>query len=262
MKLIQLVHFLIARKIFYPLNMMLYKLSLLGLGCYVSDFAGGQIDLIKRASAACTDFVVFDIGANVGEYSKAVLANCSNARVFAFEPNPPAFKLLERTKNERLAVYNFGLGSSSQQSELFEYESSSGSGHATLYKNVIEKESGKPSKSEPVLIRKLDDVIEELAVERIHLLKIDTEGHELYVIQGAAAALKASKIDLIQFEFNRMNVTSRVFMQDFYDLLPDFEFFRILRDGWVPMGPYKASTHEIFVIHDVVAIRKPLVGII
>lgn len=241
---------------------MLYKISLLGLGCYVSDLAGGQISLIKKAGAVCTDFVVFDIGANVGEYSKAVLANCSNARVFAFEPNPPAFKLLERMKSERLSVHNFGLGSKSQQSEIFEYEFSSGSGHATLYKDVIEKELGKSSKSEPVLIRKIDDVIEELGVERIHLLKIDTEGHELYVIQGAAAALKASMIDLIQFEFNSMNVASRVFMRDFYDLLPDFEFFRIIRDGWVPMGPYKASTHEIFAIHDVVAIRRSLVGII
>ena len=34
--------------------------------------------------------------------------------------------------------------------------------------------------------------------------------------------------DVVQFEFNEMNVVSRVFMKDFFDILPGYRLFRLL----------------------------------
>ena len=57
--------------------------------------------------------------------------------------------------------------------------------------------------------------IDDLKLERLNLLKIDAEGNEYKILLGAKQALQANIIDVIQFEFNEMNVISRVFMKDF-----------------------------------------------
>jgi hypothetical protein len=38
-------------------------------------------------------------------------------------------------------------------------------------------------------------------IERIHILKLDTEGHEFRYLQGATRLLEARAIDFFQFEF-------------------------------------------------------------
>jgi hypothetical protein len=42
-------------------------------------------------------------------------------------------------------------------------------------------------------------------------------------------ALKKGIIEIIHFEFNEMNIFSRTFFKDFYDLLEDYQLFRVLR---------------------------------
>ena len=62
-------------------------------------------------------------------------------------------------------------------------------------------------------------------------------------------------IDLIHFEFNEMNVASRIFFKDFYDLLKGYRFYRMLPDGLIDLGEYKAYQMEIFGYQNIVAIR-------
>ena len=56
-------------------------------------------------------------------------------------------------------------------------------------------------------------------IERIDLLKIDVEGHELDVLKGAKINPQGGRIKCIQFEFGRCNIDTRVFFQDFWYLL-------------------------------------------
>jgi hypothetical protein len=74
-------------------------------------------------------------------------------------------------------------------------------------------------------------------------------------LRGAQHAIASGSIDLIQFEFNEMNVMSRVFFKDFYDVLPGYSFYRMVVDGLAPMGGYVARTHEVFVLHNIIAVR-------
>ena len=53
-------------------------------------------------------------------------------------------------------------------------------------------------------VRTLDEVRRELGVERINLLKIDTEGFDLQVLQGARQSLEEGRIDCIYLEFNTL----------------------------------------------------------
>jgi polynucleotide 5'-kinase involved in rRNA processing len=91
----------------------------------------------------------------------------------------------------------------------------------------------------------IDEVIEKEKIVRIDFLKIDTEGHELAVLEGASNALKAGIIRCIQFEFNEMNVVSRTFFKDFKNILKDF-------NGMLPLGDQPVIT-EIFAFQNIVA---------
>ena len=98
------------------------------------------------------------------------------------------------------------------------------------------------------------DVIADLhGVGRIDYLKIDTEGNELAVLEGAARLLAESRVGYIHFEFNEMNVVSRVFLRDFRKLLPSHRLYRLLPRGLLPLGERIVAT-EIFAFQNILAV--------
>ena len=86
--------------------------------------------------------------------------------------------------------------------------------------------------------------------------KIDVEGNEFSVLRGMKMALLSGKVNAIHFEFNEMNVMSRIFFKDFYDFLTDYQFYRMLQDGLVEIGEYNPLFCEIFAYQNIVAIKK------
>ena len=62
-------------------------------------------------------------------------------------------------------------------------------------------------------------------IDKIDLLKLDTEGSEYEVLLGGRKMLLNNKIKTIFFEFNEMNVFSRVFFRDFYKLLKNYKIY-------------------------------------
>jgi FkbM family methyltransferase len=53
--------------------------------------------------------IVFDVGANVGSYSKKILEWNPQARIFAFEAQPKNYEILQSVSN--LQAINLALGS-------------------------------------------------------------------------------------------------------------------------------------------------------
>jgi hypothetical protein len=101
-------------------------------------------------------------------------------------------------------------------------------------------------------------MVQELGITKINLLKVDAEGHELSVFKGASNALQNATIDVVQFEFNEMNVISRTFFKDFYDLLKDFLLVRLTPHGALPFTSYSASICEVFCLQTIVGFRRDL----
>jgi FkbM family methyltransferase len=257
--IIRIYRFLFARKCFYLFNKVLYRLSLSGLGVlnFESDKASGEEYFLKKHFKYVAGGVVLDVGANVGKYSELVQHYNPSANIYAFEPHPKTYKkLCEIMRSNSFHAVNAAVGEAQGMLSLYDYEEKDGSSHASLFKDVIEGIHNAESIAHQVEVMRLDDFIERNGFQSISLLKIDTEGNELNVLKGALENIKAGKIKAIHFEFNEMNVASRTYFRDFWNLLSNYDFFRLLPSGMIQIDKYSAVQTEIFAYQNIVAILK------
>jgi len=241
---------------FIGLNRLLYRLGLSGMGVlnFWSQSAGGESHFLSETLRSKRQPIVLDIGANAGDYTRAVLAINPNALVHAFEPSSVACKQLKSLEREdNVTIVNSAVGSEQGQLTLYDYEGASGSLHASAHREVIEELHGGQAHGEKVLVQRLDKYLEENSIERVDLLKIDTEGWEYDVLVGLGRYLEDGAVEVIQFEFNEMNVMSRRFFKDFWDLLKDYEIYRLLPKGQIRIDAYSPLYCEIFAYQNLVA---------
>lgn len=203
--------------------------------------------------------IFFDIGANTGKYSSLLRLSFPSAKIFAFEPNKASFKTLEIiAKKENYEAFHLGLSSSKKETEIFFDTEDPSTELASLYSEVMENihENIKVSKT-TVLLTTLNDFCKTHNIFHIDFLKIDTEGHEFEVLCGSNELLNSGNIDVIQFEFNEMNIISRAFLKDFYTLLPNYHFYRLDQQKLIDIGKYE-TRNEIFQFQNIIAISKKM----
>ena len=126
---------------------------------------------------------ILDLGANIGYYS--LLASQligKTGKVFAFEPEPRNFKILQ--KNIDLNNYNnihaFQKAVSDENTSLTLYISEKDSGAHTIRPTKVEREFENEVKVEVV---RLDDFLKD-KTEKIDIVKMDIEGYEVEVLRG------------------------------------------------------------------------------
>ena len=132
-------------------------------------------------------WIVFDVGANVGMFT--VRQARRGAKVYAFEPNPGAYKRLIQTvaaNNLTDAVQTFQCAIGSARSV--------GTLHAplgfTVLGSIMPSTSAEEGTAAMVDIISLDDMLPSLHVTHIDLLKIDVEGAEVEVLRGATRTVQ------------------------------------------------------------------------
>jgi len=253
--------FLFARKAFYPIHLFFYKLSLTGMGIrnYENDYLSGEKAFIRYLleHGRLRDGVILDVGANIGHYSIMLRQNHIRLPIYAFEPHPAAFRLLEQAAREHafMAIPE-GAGDMASVATIYDYSGNGGSEHASMYREVIEHLHRGQAQGSSILLTTIDDFVERNQIDHIALLKIDTEGHELPVLKGAQHTLANGLAEVIQIEFNEMNVISRTFFKDLVEILPGYDFYRLLPDGLQPLGAYNTLHYEIFAFQNIVALRR------
>lgn len=247
--------FVFGREMFSRWNTAVLRCALSGLGVlnFDSPSASGELRFLRSYLRNRPSPLVLDVGANVGGWSAWVRAANPTAEIHAFEPSPSAFAALERRGGVK--ALNVACGSTAGRAALFDYADHRGSVHASLVRGVLQATDTVKITSSDVDVIRLDDYLAQLGHPQVDLLKIDVEGNEFDVLLGAKASLEAGKIEAIQFEFNEMNVRSRVFMQDFLDLLASFELYRLLPYGRIRLQRYIPLT-EIFAYQNVIALRR------
>jgi len=252
--------YVFGRVLFAKLNKFLYQISLRGLGIlnYQGDYLIGENAWLKKYLQGKKNPIILDVGAHVGNYSKTIFDIDQESKILAFEPHPSTLKkLITNVKSKNFEAFNVGVGSSAGALELYDYDTKDGSQHASLYKDVIKTlHKGNPI-SHLVEIITLDKLLSDKNIIEIDLLKIDTEGNEYNVLLGVKSFLKKRKIKAIHLEFNEMNIISKSTFKDFWDLLLDYKFYRILPGGeLLPIKNYIPLMTEIYAFQNIVAILK------
>ena len=133
-------------------------------------------------------WIVFDVGANAGVYT--VQQARRGAYVYAFEPNPDCCRRLRKSVHlnnldGRVTATGCALGAAPGSAELRVPE-----GLTTMGSLRPEWSPGAGASHVPVEVQTLDQVVRSFAIDRIDLLKIDVEGLELDVLQGARESLR------------------------------------------------------------------------
>lgn len=146
--------------------------------------------------------IIFDIGAHKGETIKFFKSIFKYSKIYSFEPDPENFITLNKiskkynTKAENLAITNkegyvdFYKQSISHLGGLFPINEKSNDslGYA-------QKASNKKIR---VKANTLDNIIQNFQIKIIDILKIDVQGFEVGVLEGAKNTIEMSKI--IQIE--------------------------------------------------------------
>jgi FkbM family methyltransferase len=242
------------------LDLLLLAYNNMGILKYENSLVSGEHFLItkilKNNLAGIEQPIIFDVGANVGEYSLLLRREYPRAQIYAFEPNENTYKQLISKVGGSVICINAGIGSKEKSEKIYTYADNLASSHASIYGDVL---SGFHKRDDLVEIdfqlTTLDLFCEREAVRGIDFLKIDTEGNEFEVLKGAGKLLSTHKIKIIQFEFGECDVFSRVFLRDFYAILSDYNIYRLDSNRLIALFEY-ISTNEIFRYQNFIAVRK------
>jgi FkbM family methyltransferase len=187
--------------------------------------SGELVAMTYANSKRVGGIVAFDVGANVGDYTSS-LSKVFNQdyRIFAFEPSLKIFPILSSKfqGNAHISSHNFGFSDTPKELKLY----NSGDLYGTVYPLREVNES-----PEIIVLETIDGFCKSNKIDQIFYLKIDVEGAEIDVLKGAKQMLDSNSIHFIQFEFGQNSVEAKVYLKDFFRMLPNYTIYRIVKNG-------------------------------
>ena len=153
--------------------------------------------------------MVCDVGANLGQTVGAFHRVFRDPRVYSFEPSPTTFDLLRSNTAQypNVHAWNRALGSSRGQMTLQENQTP----EMTSFLSLSDFGWGSVIKETRVTVDTVDAFCLEQDIDRIDILKSDTQGFDLEVLKGAER----------MFQQNRIGVVfSEIIFNDMYKNLP------------------------------------------
>lgn len=203
----------------------------LGLEVHRYPGPGSLLDVTGKVIARHQIDLVLDVGANVGQYATAMRGSGYRGRIVSIEPVPEAFARLQAAAASDAAwdVRQLALGAEAGELELNVAASTSVSSFLRPTDDYVAGYAdGRTIRQEPVVVARLDEVIDDLAgsAQRI-LLKCDTQGFDLEVIRGAAGVL--DRIVAIQSELSIRPIYDR--MTGYLDAIAEIQGL-----GYDPVG--------------------------
>ncbi|TXJ15231.1 FkbM family methyltransferase [Brachyspira aalborgi] len=154
---------------------------------------------IKNIFEVKNDSVVFDIGAFKGDTAYFFSKKCSNkARIYAFEPDENNYKVLLKIKDK------YKLNNVIASNILFS--------NSETEINFLSMDLNRPAVK--MKSKTIDKFVEENNFEKIDYIKMDVEGAERNILEGAIKTIKKFKPSLAIAIYHG----GKLFMEDFYNI--------------------------------------------
>ncbi|PSB45429.1 hypothetical protein C7B80_16900 [Cyanosarcina cf. burmensis CCALA 770] len=216
----------------------------------------GELLLIEKVITYFADaekLNIFDVGANFGSWAQNTIGMANNLEIHCFEIIPDIALQLYRKfeKSHNITINTFGLSDQNDEIDVHFFPDSLTEGRIHSKRKDMRCE----------IIRghviRGDEYITKNQIAYIHLAKIDTEGHEKFVIDGLQGALDNEMVGVIQFEYGTTYLGSRSQLGDIYEIL-ELKGFRIGRlfPGGVWFKDYNFPHDEHFRMGNYVAVHK------
>jgi FkbM family methyltransferase len=179
-----------------------------GLGLEVRRTRGEPVDPLMRLLRKFGVTVVLDVGANVGQFGGSLRRMGYTGRIVSFEPLRSVYeKLAEQSHGDSgWTAHNFALGDLDGEAIInrsAETQPSSFAEQTPVAAEVFDQ--AKVVGRETVSVRRLDSIFGDVVAKSdVTLLKIDTQGFEKQVLDGAIASLPSIRgvhVELSYFPF-------------------------------------------------------------
>ena len=181
--------------------------------------------------------IVVDIGAHKGEFLKHIKKIKSIRKVYSLEPQKKVYReLLKEIDNKKFFAYNIAISNRNGKQKMQINDFSMTSTLSKVNENSIYYKiknliiGNKKKKFEYIKTEKLDLFTKKRKLNKIDLLKVDTEGHELNVVKSGLKTLKKTKYLLIEFRQNDLylNYSSqalhKIVLKNNFKLIKKFKF--------------------------------------
>lgn len=194
--------------------------------------------------------VILDVGANIGQYGSELRNIGYEGKIISFEPTSEAFAILKKTasKDSLWEVHNMSLGERDGESTI---NISKNSVSSSILNDLPQLTDSAPEatfvKKETIKIKKLDSVFEDLNINGKNIyLKIDTQGYEKMVLDGATESLK--NVLGIQIEMALIpSYEGSLTFEEMSDKLKNLGF----KLTTIESGHYNKKTGELFEVDGV-----------
>ena len=148
--------------------------------------------------------LIIDVGANTGIFGNETRWSGYKVNIVSFEPLSDAFeKLLQNTAGDtRWKSYNFALGAENSKGTINISSNSHSSSILDISDIHLNAESSAPySGKQEIEIKTLDSIFDQIGANANEIyMKIDTQGFEMNVLNGASGSLRM--INTIQLEMS------------------------------------------------------------
>lgn len=222
-----------------PVNHVMYQLALRGMG-YNNGWQlpkSGEQWFIRNVLAPTHPTLCVDVGANKGEYT-AELLRWTTAQVHAFEPLPLAFESLQRvaaTSPGRVQVFNSAVGASNEPALIHYGQGDSDLASLSAEVNSIAFVGAANTNVMEVQVTTLDEHFADLVrlgPGAVDFIKVDTEGFEFEVLQGAREVIAGCRPRFVQIEMNLHQLVRRHTLYSLHELMGDgYDVFQMLPHG-------------------------------
>ncbi len=196
--------------------------------------------------------VFLDVGANIGFISLAAASFVgTSGKVYSFEPLPETFEMLRTNLSinniTNVGIYNIALGSTKESMPIYDNDKF-GRGSASLMRL-----NGAQNNGREISVDTLDAFISCAKVNNIRMLKIDVEGYELEVLEGAKKLLSHSNAPIICIEYSNIHPIKGGKPLDIYRFIKrvnDYQVYKLRRGKSIPSKLVRIERADELPYHD------------